>query len=220
MSLTTQVSALATAVGTEFKTVYGRTGALNSLSTTDKTNLVAAINEVRGVAVAASGSGGASIDDAAASGTTTYSSNKINTLVDAKPDIDDASSSGTDTYSSSKINTLLSGKPNINDVSAGTTSVYSSSKTDSQISAALNSLVASAPGTLDTLDEIAAALGDDPNYAATVTTALGNRLRVDAAQALNGTQQAQGRTNLDVPSNAQVGDTTRDFVADFNAALA
>ena len=34
-------------------------------------------------------------------------------------------------------------------------------------------LVASAPATLDTLNELAAALGDDPNYATTVTTALG-----------------------------------------------
>jgi hypothetical protein len=36
-------------------------------------------------------------------------------------------------------------------------------------------LVAGAPGALDTLDELAAALGDDANFAATVTTALGNR---------------------------------------------
>ena len=34
-------------------------------------------------------------------------------------------------------------------------------------------LVNSAPSTLDTLDELAAALGDDSNYAATVTTSLG-----------------------------------------------
>ncbi len=34
-------------------------------------------------------------------------------------------------------------------------------------------LVNSAPGTLDTLDELAAALGDDANYAATITTSLG-----------------------------------------------
>lgn len=33
-------------------------------------------------------------------------------------------------------------------------------------------IVASAPGTLDTLDELAAALGDDANFATTVTTAL------------------------------------------------
>lgn len=39
----------------------------------------------------------------------------------------------------------------------------------------LASLVASAPTALDTLDELAAALGDDPNFATTMTTALGNK---------------------------------------------
>jgi hypothetical protein len=36
-------------------------------------------------------------------------------------------------------------------------------------------LIASAPGALDTLDELAAALGDDANYASTITTALGTK---------------------------------------------
>jgi hypothetical protein len=38
------------------------------------------------------------------------------------------------------------------------------------------SLVDSAPGTLDTLNELAAALGDDPNYATTMTNALAAKL--------------------------------------------
>jgi hypothetical protein len=41
---------------------------------------------------------------------------------------------------------------------------------------AIADLVASAPGTLDTLNELAAALGDDPNYATTITTALAGKL--------------------------------------------
>lgn len=44
--------------------------------------------------------------------------------------------------------------------------------TSADITAAVNALVASAPGVLDTLDELAAALGDDANFAATITTAL------------------------------------------------
>lgn len=39
----------------------------------------------------------------------------------------------------------------------------------------LADLVANAPTALNTLDELAAALGDDANYAATITTALGNK---------------------------------------------
>ncbi len=45
---------------------------------------------------------------------------------------------------------------------------------DSEVSAAVAALVASAPGTLDTLDELAAALGDDANFAASTATAIAN----------------------------------------------
>lgn len=41
--------------------------------------------------------------------------------------------------------------------------------TDAELSAAVAALVDTAPGTLDTLNELAAALGDDPNFAATIT---------------------------------------------------
>jgi hypothetical protein len=44
----------------------------------------------------------------------------------------------------------------------------------SDITSAVNGLVDAAPGALDTLNELAAAIGDDANYAAGVTTALGN----------------------------------------------
>lgn len=40
------------------------------------------------------------------------------------------------------------------------------------ITAAINALVAAAPGSLDTLKELADALGDDPNFATTMTNAL------------------------------------------------
>ncbi len=46
MSLETKLVALATAIGTDVKTLTNGLGSLSSLSTTDKTNLVAAINEV------------------------------------------------------------------------------------------------------------------------------------------------------------------------------
>lgn len=48
--------------------------------------------------------------------------------------------------------------------------------TESYVTTAISNLVASAPTTLDTLNELAAALGDDPNFATTVTTSIGNKL--------------------------------------------
>jgi hypothetical protein len=77
------------------------------------------------------------------------------------------------------------------------------------------------PAALDTLDELAAALGDDANYAATTATALGNRLRVDISnQGLTTTQQGNGRTNLDVYSKAEIGNPETDLVALYTTAKA
>jgi len=43
------------------------------------------------------------------------------------------------------------------------------------VDAAIASLIASSPTTLDTLNELAAALGDDPNFATTITTLIGTK---------------------------------------------
>jgi hypothetical protein len=48
--------------------------------------------------------------------------------------------------------------------------------THAYVGTQIANLVDSAPSTLDTLNELAAALGDDPNFATTITTALGNKL--------------------------------------------
>ena len=50
---------------------------------------------------------------------------------------------------------------------------------------AISSLISSSPGTLDTLNELAAALGDDPNFATTVTDALGGKLKFNSDTAFN-----------------------------------
>lgn len=77
MSVATQVSNLATRIGTEIKAVYAKIGTLSSLTTTDKSNLVAAINEVKT-------SAGAQINDTTPSTGAVYSSSKTDTLLNAK----------------------------------------------------------------------------------------------------------------------------------------
>lgn len=52
------------------------------------------------------------------------------------------------------------------------TDAYTKTETNTQISTAVNGLVDAAPGTLDTLNELAAALGDDPNFATTTANAI------------------------------------------------
>lgn len=166
---------LATAIGTDVKTLRtfltgSPSGTLNALATTAKDSIVAALNEVRTLAVEAGSSGGAQIADAAPA--------------------------------------------------VGT--VYSSQKTEDRIAAAVQAVLgASTPAALDTLDEIAAALADDQNFAATMTAALGLRVRVDAVQSFTAPQKAQARTNIgaDVTS-AETGDLDQDLVAAYVLAKA
>lgn len=49
----------------------------------------------------------------------------------------------------------------------GITDAYTKTEMNTQISTAVSGLVDAAPGTLDTLNKLAAALGDDPNFATT-----------------------------------------------------
>lgn len=93
----------------------------------------------------------------------------------------------------------------IDDVTPATDKVYSSTKTDAQIATAVANLVNSAPGALDQLNELAAAIGNDANYAATVTNALA--LKANIANTYSRTELG---ANLD----------TYDFEAVFVAALA
>lgn len=88
-------------------------------------------------------------------------------------------------------------------------------------SAALkNDLTNGAGAALDTLKELADALGNDPTFAATIATQIANRVRFDAAQALSVPQQTQARSNIGALAADVVGDPDRDFVADYNTAKA
>ena len=151
------LKALATAVGTDIKTLQASLGSLSGLTTVDKTNIVAALNEINQKVASASG-----INDGSTSTATTWSSNQI----------------------------------------------------QSAINTAVANLVNGASTTLDTLKELADALGNDPSFATTIATALGKRVRVDAAQTFTVDEQKQACANIGV------GDPTVDYVAVYNAAKA
>lgn len=70
--------------------------------------------------------------------------------------------------------------------------VYTSTQTDTAISTQINALVGGAPGLLDTLKELADALGDDPNFAATMTAALAAKAADNAVVKLTGDQSPDG----------------------------
>jgi|TARA_B110000495_G_C23023291_1_gene607473 hypothetical protein len=76
------------------------------------------------------------------------------------------------TYANSGDTTTYNAAKSYTDTEIVTGVASAASYTDTAIAA----LSDSAPGTLDTLNELAAALGDDANYAATTTTAIAARL--------------------------------------------
>lgn len=164
MSLTSRIVTLAQAIGADVKTLTAKQGDLTSLSTTAKTNLVVAINEIS----AAIGSAGAVINDAATDGDllVTWSADKIFDTIEA-------------------------------------------AKT-----AVKNDLINGASTTLDTLNELAAALGNDASFATTVATELGNRVRFDASQTLTALQQTQACSNIGV------GEPETDLATAYAAAKA
>ncbi|HEU5085680.1 MAG TPA: hypothetical protein VFU14_20230 [Acidimicrobiales bacterium] len=57
-------------------------------------------------------------------------------------------------------------------LAADVVALIAAKATPADITAAVDALVSAAPGALDTLNELAAALGDDPSFATTVTNAL------------------------------------------------
>jgi hypothetical protein len=57
--------------------------------------------------------------------------------------------------------------------------------TQTYVNTAVSGLVDAAPATLDTLNELAAALGDDPNFATTVSTSIGTKWTQDNAKISN-----------------------------------
>ncbi len=61
------------------------------------------------------------------------------------------------------------------DTRVGTYLTSNSYATQSYVATQIANLVDSAPGTLDTLNELAAALGDDPNFATSVATSIGTK---------------------------------------------
>ena len=113
----------------------------------------------------------------------------------------------------SAVDSVSGNQITINDSGSSTSVVWSASKVSSAIAQAKSDLVNGAGAALDTLSELAAALGNDASFASTVTTALGYRLRFDAAQTLTAGQKTQACANLGI------GEPDTDFVTTFNSGL-
>lgn len=204
MSLTTKVADLATRLGTEFKTVRTEISAKLDSSSYTASDVLTKIKTVDGTG---SGLDADTLDGSHASAFATSGHNHSSTYQPLDGDLTAiAALSGT--------SGIL--KKTAADTWALDTATYA---TTSDVTTAISNLVDSAPSALDTLNELAAALGDDAAFSSTVSTALGNRVRFDAAQTLTTGQKSQAISNIGAISASDVGDVTTNFVTTFETAL-
>ena len=94
----------------------------------------------------------------------------------------------------------------------GTPSSTGDAATKGYVDTQISNLVDSAPGTLDTLNELAAALGDDPNYATTITNALAAKLSLAGGTMTGAIAMGTSKiTGLGTPT-ASADATTKGYV--------
>lgn len=93
----------------------------------------------------------------------------------------------------------LTGTPTAPTATAGTNTTQIAST--AFVAAAIGALIDAAPGAMDTLNELAAALGDDPNFATTVTNALAGKL-ASASNLADLPNKVTARSNLGLGSMA------------------
>jgi microcystin-dependent protein len=109
-------------------------------------------------------------------------SGSIQTQINAKANIDNQTFTGTITLpSTTSIGEVSSTEISYLNGVSGSIQVQIDGKTtasyvDEAISNALSGVIDTAPSTLNTLNELAAALGDDPNFATTITDLIANKL--------------------------------------------
>ena len=91
-------------------------------------------------------------------------------------------------------------------LSEGTTNLYyTDARADARAQLKVDALVDAAPGTMDTLNELAAALGDDPNFATTTANNIATKLPL-AGGTMSGDIDGAGNKGLFANMYAQLAD--------------
>lgn len=202
-----QMEALAIRVGTEIKKAYAQVGTLANLKTTDKTAIVAAINET--------------VDSISAAQTTLNDYAKRLSAVETKASTnasDVSAAKGNITALQTSLGTLqtdlkalqdkVNAQTEIDDTAAATDKTYSSSKIESEITAAKqavkNDLLGGAGAAYDTLKELADLITTNKNAIDALKEVAAGHVKYDAAQTLTDAQKKQARDNIGAGAAADV----------------
>lgn len=180
----------------------GAAGAPNSLKQAEL-----AFNEADStlyVGVGTGGAGGSATSIQAIGGSGTFATKAYVTSAIAAVDVSSQLSSYLTTSTAASTyaplaSPSLTGVPVAPTATAGTNSTQIA--TTAFVATAVSNLVASAPSALDTLNELAAALGNDANFATTISTTVGGKL-AKASNLSDLTDASAARTNLGLGSMA------------------
>jgi len=94
----------------------------------------------------------------------------------------------------------------------GTPTASSDAATKGYVDTSVSNLVDAAPGALDTLNELAAALGDDPNFSTTITNSIATKLALAGGTMTGAIDMGSNKiTSLGTPT-ASTDATTKDYV--------
>lgn len=202
-----QMEAFAIRVGTEIKKVYAQVGTLTNLKTTDKTAIVAAINETVGSISAAQ----TTLNDYAKrlSAVETKASTNASDVSAAKGNITTLQTSlGTLQTDLKALQDKVNAQTEIDDTAAVTNKTYSSSKIESEITAAKqavkNDLLGGAGAAYDTLKELADLITSNKDAIDALKEVAAGHVKYDAAQTLTDVQKKQARDNIGAGSAADV----------------
>ncbi len=242
-TLSSQISALATQVGTDIKQIIANIGDLDQLTTSEKTSLVVALNELKASITQASNL----INDSETGTTTTWSSSKISTqiqaavngLINGAPETLDtlkelATAIETNKDAITALQSIANGHVKFNEAQSLEPGQQKTARDN--IGAAAASDVTTLQGTVSTLSGTVSTVQTTANTNKTAigtlanlsTTAKGNlvealnEVSATASTAQQTATQAQGTANSANTAvttlQTNVGDTTTDFVSVYEAA--
>ena len=109
----------------------------------------------------------------------------------------------------SQISDLSDLSTNSDNLTEGSTNLFfTDARADARAQIKIDAIVGSAPGTLDTLQELGAALGDDPNFATTLTTSIATKLPLVGGTITGPLQLTTGPLQLTAPGTPTITSPT------------